>query len=72
MTYSIPSSNFNESNEENSKCLFQFIEQGKRGKITAHSFFVDLTSPKKGKKLGIFRFEEREMVPKKQVLLLLP
>ena len=43
------SSNFNESNEENLIYLFQFNEQGKRDKRTAHNFFVDLTSPKKGK-----------------------
>ena len=60
MTKSTPSSNFNESNEEKSRYLFQFIEQGKRGKIIAHSSFVDLTSSKEGKNLGTFRFKSEK------------
>lgn len=64
-TNSIPSSNFNESNEENSRYIFHFIEQGKRGKSTAHSFFIYLTSPKKGKKSGIFPILRARNGPKK-------
>jgi len=54
MIKSIPSSNFNKSNEENSRYHSQFIEQGKRVKRTTHSFFIDLTILKKGKNSGIF------------------
>jgi len=64
-TKSIPSSNFNESNEENSRYLFHFSEQRKRGKGTAHSFFVDLTSPKKGKNSGDFLILRARNGPKK-------
>ena len=62
---SIPSSNFNKSNEENSRYLFQFSEREKRVKITAHSFFVDFTSPKNGKTWGFSNLRERNS-PKKE------
>jgi len=64
-TNSMPSSNFNESNEENSRYLFQFSEWGKRGKIIAHSTFVDLMSSKEGKNLRIFSILRVRNGPKK-------
>jgi len=61
---------FNDSIEEKSKYLFQFSEKGKRGKRTSHSFFIDLTSPKKGKTRG-FSYLRARNGPKKQVIILL-